>query len=190
MRLLYHVSENFEVKDHGKKMMASIDILIEEFSVQRLTQFMIQKISSFKPDEENYNYLFEDKAYIADNFEDILKVGEAELNDSEDLIFITAKSVNSLTQGSVKRKQCEIAKKILRQTDTDASIFVFYDDEGNFRFSFIQTNYIGSNRDYTTFRSYTYYVSKSNSNKAFKTRINCCSFQSLDEILDAFSVET
>jgi len=59
----------------------------------------------------------------------------------------------------------------------------------SFRFSFIRTNYIGSKRDFTAFKRYTYFVSPEQTNKTFVTRISKCDFTSADSIQEAFSVE-
>lgn len=56
-----------------------IDNLIIEFSVEQLRQFFRKKISNFKPKDENYDFLFEDKKEISDNFTDITNIGEAVL---------------------------------------------------------------------------------------------------------------
>ena len=71
----------------------------------------------------------------------------------------------------------------------DASLFVFYDDEGNFRFSFVKANYLGTKRDFTDFKRYTYFITPSQTNKTFITQVGGCNFNSLDEIIQAFSVE-
>ena len=126
--------------------MATLNNLITGFSVDKLKQFFRQKISTFKPDEGNYEYLFEDNETITDNYEDIIKIGEADLTNSDDLIAITAKTLAPLTNRTGKKRQFEIAKKILKEENKDAAFFIFYDDNGNFRFSLIRANFLGDRK--------------------------------------------
>lgn len=163
-----------------------IDNLIFNFSQKNLVQYLRSKISTFKPEEEDLSHLFEDEVF--EKYESIEKIGEANLN-GDDLLVILSKTTDSLTEKSGKKNQYEIAKKVLKEESKDASIFVFYDDEGNFRFSLVNANYLGTKRNYSDFKRYTYFVDKNKSNKTFKNQVGECSFSSLDEIIKAFSVE-
>ncbi|MCF6168005.1 MAG: N-6 DNA methylase [Lutibacter sp.] len=147
---------------------------------------MRSKIPTFKPANEDLSYLFADEVF--EKYESIEKIGEASIN-GDDLIVIASKTSDPLTEKSGKKKQYEIAKKILKEEVKDASLFVFYDDDGNFRFSFVNANYLGTKRTYTDFKRYTYFVNKDKLNKTFKSQVGDCSFSSLDEIINAFSVE-
>ncbi|MBI9039508.1 MAG: hypothetical protein JEY97_15365, partial [Bacteroidales bacterium] len=163
--------------------------LIADFSIERLEQFFRQKINTFKPLEEDCEYLFDDNISKINNFEDIKKIGEADLLNSSDLIVIAAKTIKQLTDRTGKKKQFEIAKKILKEENKDAAFFIFYDENANFRFSFIRTNFLGVKRDYTDFKRYTYFVSHEFTNKTFKSQIFKCDFNNLESIQEAFSVE-
>jgi len=77
----------------------------------------------------------------------------------------------------------------LKSDFKDGAIFIFYDALGNFRFSFIRRNYDDDSGKYTPHKRYTYFVDPSKKNTTFKRRIDGCSFDSLDEIQKAFSVE-
>ena len=169
--------------------MDTLNNLIADFSVDRLQQFFRQKISTFKPEEEDYEYLFEDNHNIIDNYENIVKIGEAYLTNSDDLLVITAKTLSPLTNKTGKKRQFEIAKKILKEENKDAAFFIFYGDSGNFRFSLIRGNFLGAKRDFTDFKRYTYFVSHELTNKTFKNQISKADFNDLDSIQEAFSVE-
>jgi len=166
-----------------------LDNLIADFSVDNLKQFFRQRISSFKPDEEDYEYLFEDKEDITDNYKNIVKIGKADLTNSDDLLVITTKTLAPLTDKTGKKKQFEIARKILKEENKDAAFFIFYDDNGNFRFSLIRANFLGAKKDFTDFKRYTYFVSRELTNKTFKSQISKADFNDLDSIQEAFSVE-
>lgn len=166
--------------------MSKINTLINNFSTNNLISFLRDSISSFKPDEEDLDHLFPEDIY--DKYESIVKIGEAEI-DKDDLIVIASKTTEPLTERTGKKNQYEIAKTILKHEVKDASLFVFYDDEGNFRFSFVKANYLGTKRDFTDFKRYTYFVTPSQTNKTFIKQVGGCNFNSLDEIIQAFNVE-
>jgi len=166
--------------------MSKINTIIEDFSTTNLIAFLRTAIPSFKPDDDELDHLFQED--IFDKYESIVKIGEAKI-DKDDLIVIASKTNEPLTERSGKRKQYEIAKTILKHEVKDAAIFVFYDDEGNFRFSFVKANYLGTKRDFTDFKRYTYFVSRKTNNLTFRRRMELCQFESLDEIQKVFSVE-
>ncbi|TXD56117.1 hypothetical protein ES044_17380 [Polaribacter sp. IC066] len=166
--------------------MSKINSLIEDFSTTNLIAFLRASIPSFKPDDDELDHLFQEDVY--DKYESIIKIGEAEI-DKDELIVIASKTNEPLTERTGKKNQYEIAKTILKHEVKDASLFIFYDDEGNFRFSFVKANYLGTKRNFTDFKRYTYFVTPSQTNKTFIKQIGGCNFNSLDEIIQAFSVE-
>lgn len=166
--------------------MSKLNTIIEDFSTTNLIAFLRTAIPSFKPDDDELDHLFQED--IFDKYESIVKIGEAKI-DKDDLIVIASKTNEPLTERTGKKNQYEIAKTILKHEVKDASLFIFYDDEGNFRFSFVKANYLGTKRDFTDFKRYTYFVTPSQTNKTFIKQVGGCNFNSLDEIIQAFSVE-
>ena len=157
--------------------------IINDFDVNRFTRFFREKNRAFAPRQED---LFH---YDDENFSSGLKLGEIKFTDAEELIICTFKVMKSLTERSGKKAQYEKAKKILKETRFDLGIFIFYDQNGNFRFSLIYANYLGTKRDWSNFRRFTYFVCKEFTNKTFLQRIGKGDFSSLEKIKDAFSVE-
>lgn len=166
--------------------MSQINSLIEHFSTTNLIAFLRASISSFKPDDDDLDHLFPEDIY--DKYESIVKVGEAEI-DKDELIVIASKTNDPLTERTGKKNQYNIAKTVLKHELKDAALFVFYDEDGNFRFSFVRANYLGTKREFTDFKRYTYFVTPSQTNKTFIKQVGGCKFNSLDEIIEAFSVE-
>ena len=166
--------------------MSQLITLIEDFSPSNLISFLRNQINTFKPENDDFDHLFTDD--IFDKYESIIKVGEAQIN-GDDLIVIVSKTTDPLTERSGKKKQYEIAKNVLKHEDKDAALFVFYDENGNFRFSFVKANYLGTKRDFTDFKRFTYFVTPNQTNKTFIKQIGGCSFNTLDDIKEAFSVE-
>ena len=91
--------------------MSIIISLINNFSNKNLIAFLRDKLPSFKPDDENLDYLFQED--IFDKYEFIEKVGEATIN-KDDVIIIASKTTEPLTERTGKKNQYEIAKKILK----------------------------------------------------------------------------
>ncbi len=157
--------------------------LIESFSPQNLTTFFREKNRDFKPATEILSAL-EDTQFVQGE-----KLGYIPFNDFENLGIYTLQVNHDLKERSGKKVQYDFAKKILKETDEDAGIFVFYDATGNFRFSLVFANYLGKVRDYSNFRRFTYYVSPQLTNKTFLQRVGEADFNSLETIKEAFSVE-
>ena len=169
------------------KAILLMDKLIQNFSIKSITDFFATKISSFSPNSENLDYILKDADFTL--FSDLQKIGEVEFNNSDELIVFTCKFQGVLSERSSKKRQFEIAKKILKEDFKDGAIFIFYDENDCFRFSFIRKNYGNKEQKFTNWKRYTYFVDPVRTNKTFKNRINGCNFSSLEEIQEAFSVE-
>jgi len=161
--------------------------LIQNFSIKSVTDFFKNKISSFSPNSENLDGILIDNAFV--HFTDLQKIGEVAFNNSDDLIVFTCKFQGILSERSSKKRQFEIAKKVLKEDFKDGAIFIFYDENNCFRFSFIRKNYGNKEQKFTNWKRYTYFVDPARTNKTFKNRINDFNFSSLEDIQEAFSVE-
>lgn len=139
--------------------------IIEDFDTEKFIRFFREKNRAFAPRKEELIY------YNDVNFKNGLKLGKIKLGDAEVLLICAFKVTQPLTERSGKKAQYEKARKILIDTQSDAGIFIFYDSNGNFRFSLIYTNYLGRKRNWNNFRRFTYFVSKEFTNKTFLKRI-------------------
>ena len=104
-------------------------------------------------------------------------------------LFAPSGSINQFLREAAKKISMKRQKRILRETQSDVGIFIFYDEKDNFRFSLIYANYRGTRRNWSSFRRFTYFVSPELTNKTFLQRIGDSDFSSLKEIKEAFSVE-
>ncbi len=132
------------------------------------------------------------RVYNDEQFAEAQRLGEIKFADSDRLIVCTLAVQNPLTERSGKKAQYEKAKRILREQQIYAAgIFIFYDAEGNFRFSLVYPEYTGAKRQWSNFRRFTYFVSSAGdvTNKTFLHRIGDGDFATLDKIKEAFSVE-
>jgi len=159
-----------------------LENIIKDFTIEKLTTFFREKNDQFRHPNQSISQ------YNDGNFTDGKKLEEISYEDGN-LVIWTFFSRNELTERSGKKAQYELGKKILKDNQTDAGIFIFYDESGNFRFSLIYTNYLGSRRDFSTFRRFTYFVSPQLTNKTFLQRIGNGDFSTLAKIKEAFSVE-
>jgi hypothetical protein len=157
--------------------------LIKDFSIEGITLFFRERSSRFAPRRELLD------EYNDDSFKGGIKLGEIKFDETEELIVCAFSCENSLSERSGKKVQYEKAKKILKDRVSDAGIFIFYDTGGNFRFSLVYTNYLGTKKDWSTFKRFTYFVSKEFTNKTFLQRIGEADFSTLEKIQEAFSVE-
>ncbi|WKZ69976.1 MAG: TaqI-like C-terminal specificity domain-containing protein [Melioribacteraceae bacterium] len=162
-----------------------LSALIEDFSTENLTNLFRRKTTAYRQlDEEAANH-------NNDIFSDALLLGEIKLENDDELIIYTFKTNKTLTERSGKKAQYDLAKKILKQEQRyTAGFFIFYDDNNNFRFSLVydipQPN---GKREWSSFKRFTYYVSKDQTNKTFLYRLDAADFSSLEKIKEAFSVE-
>ena len=158
--------------------------IIENFSVESIKNYFWNKLSDFKQEEEDFSEILKEN----EAFSDLEKLGEVELSDGKDILFFACKSEKDLSERSGKKIQYDIAKCLMQQEMKDSAIAIFYDDKGDFRFSFIRRNY-GGDEKFSSWKRYSYFVSKNQTNKTFLDRIKNADFSSLKKIQEAFSVE-
>ncbi|WP_447637726.1 Eco57I restriction-modification methylase domain-containing protein [Flavobacterium microcysteis] len=165
-----------------------MDKLIQTFSIKTLADFFKKAISSFKIETEDINHYIEDKDFS--QFSELARIGNVSFKNSDELIVFACKYNGILSERSSKKKQFEIAKLVLKEDFKDGAIFVFYDDLGKFRFSFIRRNWDGkADKKYSPWKRFTYFITPEDTNKTFRQRIGNCTFKDLDSIQEAFSVE-
>jgi len=163
----------------AKEILQSI---INDFDILKFENFFREKNNKLKFPNENLHI------NASDDFSDGKKIAEAQFEDGE-FIICSLLVKKELTERSGKKSQYEIGKRILKQQQADAGIFIFYDSKGDFRFSLIYTNYLGKRRDWSNFKRFTYFVSKDQTNKTFLKQIGDSDLSSIEKIKEAFSVE-
>jgi REP element-mobilizing transposase RayT len=103
-----------------------------------------------------------------------------------------------LRERSSRVKQFKFAKKVLDASMSNASpdveglisqgLFVFYDDQGNFRLSLVYGKPEGTKLVWSAVRRQSFYVEAGDGNKTFRDRVEL-PWTSFDKLKDAFSVE-
>lgn len=161
-----------------------MDNLINHFSVKTAKDFFFKKFDTFSEDSEDYSDLLKDE-----RFSNLEKIGEASFDNGDDMLIFTCKSLALLTDRSSKKSQYEIAKLMMNNERKDSAIAIFYDAIGNFRFSLIRRNHGNKEQKFSPYKRFTYFVTKEQTNKTFRIRIDSADFSSLDKIQEAFNVD-
>lgn len=161
--------------------------LISCISKERLHSFFARFCDDFREYEQDESYLLKDGER---NFiDEIYSLGWIEFTNIERVIICIAEIKKSLSATTGKRIQYDISRNILKNKGADGGIFVFYDENGRFRFSFVRRYSTGTKSQYTTFKRYSFFVDPRLPNKTFKQQINKNCFLSLDKLQEAFSIE-
>lgn len=162
-----------------------LESIIDEYSVEKFGRFFREKSHHFAPRQETYS------RYNDDNFTNGNKIGEINFSEIDNLLICAFEVTKALSERSGKKSQYDIAKSILKSTENQkysAGIFIFYDQTGNFRFSLVYPESIGTRRQWNNFRRFTYFVSPEFTNKTFLKQIGVKEFSRLDDIKAAFSI--
>jgi len=124
-----------------------------------------------------------------DKYKSCNQLGQIVTSDDEKVLIAEVPVSESLSERSSRKKQFDIGKKLLAEQPTySAVIFLFHSPEGNFRCSLIYPKFLGTRREYNSFRRYTFYVNKDHSNKTFRNQLTSADWSTLGGIKDSFSV--
>ena len=161
-----------------------LENIINDFNLNLFEEFFRQKNDNYEPVEHELSQ-FDNELFC-----NVKQLGQMQCGNIDVAVF-SCRVEKNLTERSSKKAQYVLGKKILRQLSRYAGgFFIFYDANCNFRFSFIYSLPRADGRqDWSNFRRYTYYVSKDQTNKTFKQQMVAGDFNSIDSIIDAFSVE-
>ena len=164
--------------------MDKLSTLAKDFSLDNLESYLLDKeftvdvspVYDIQDIEEKYNV------------SDIKEIGYIRLKQEADLVVFAIK-IDNLTERTSKKKQFDIAKRLLEKYQKFYGLFVFYDDSKNFRLSFVFKTTHGTKAKYSHYKRFTFYVSPNLPNKTFIIQLKDCDFTDLNSIKQAFSVE-
>jgi adenine-specific DNA-methyltransferase len=170
--------------------MGGLEELVRNFSLKNLEIFLQNK--NFVVDIKDYGDT-EDIKKEYEGVQDVKEVGYIYLKDKEDELIVFAIKIDNLTERTSKKKQFNIAKKLLEKYQRFYGLFIFYDeekDEGKkFRFSFVFKTTYGTKAEYSHYKRFTFFVSPDRPNKTFINQLKDCDFSNFGSIKEAFSVE-
>ncbi len=158
---------------------------IRDITTENLIAFFRLANEDYKPREESFDHYLDDDLPITD----LKQIGQIDFPEERQLVLILGYVTEDITIRSGKKRQYDLAVKILKKELLDAGIFIFIDDSGNFRFSLVVSQFIGKKRTFTNYRRYTYFVDPETYNRTFIDQIGLADFSSIEGTLDAFSVE-
>ena len=157
--------------------------LINEFSPASLVE--VFKSHEFFRIQGSLLASFNDK-----QFTEFIQLGDFDLEDNTNIVVVCARSLTSLNERASRKTQYDASKKILKNFNkARAGLFVYYDSKGDFRMSLIYADYVGIKVNYSTFRRFTYFVSKGQKNVTFLQQVASLSFTNFKELKELFSVE-
>jgi adenine-specific DNA-methyltransferase len=159
--------------------------LAKNFSYEALEDFLFRKNFTIKPEKKFY---LGDKPIDEYGIKKLQLFATKEIKQ-EPLHVYTLELATNLTDRSSKKRQFDIAKKLLLHDKINIGLFVFHDNLGNFRFSLVYKETFGTKADYSYYKRYTFYVSPNLSNKTFIFQVGKCDFETFESIKSAFSVE-
>ncbi len=160
--------------------------LAENFSIETLAEVLKHKFkgSNLEPIKKRL-YSYEDE-----KFEEIQELLKVKLKDNNLLKAYAIKTGGELSERSSKRRQFDLAKKILSsEVGLDAGLFAFYDDNGNFRLSLVYKIYRIGKTEFSHYKRYTYFVEKGKPYRTFLKALREGDFSSLNGIISAFSTQ-
>ncbi len=160
--------------------------LAENFSIETLAEVLEYKFkgSNLEPIKRRL-YDYEDE-----KFEEIQELLKVKLKDNNLLKAYAIKTGGELSERSSKRRQFDLAKKILSsEVGLDAGLFAFYDDNGNFRLSLVYKIYRVGKTEFSHYKRYTYFVEKGKPYRTFLKALREGDFSSLNGIISAFSTQ-
>jgi adenine-specific DNA-methyltransferase len=127
--------------------------------------------------------------YNDDTFTDVLQLGLLEFTDGNEVSVHLVKSLKPLTERSFRRKQFEKAVFILKEINTQAGLFIFYDNQHAFRFSLVYPIYKGVKREYSSFRRFSFYIREGIAYHTYEKQIGLAILNSIHDIKQAFALE-
>jgi len=164
--------------------MDKLSTLAKDFSIKNLESYLLDKGFTVYTEPAYYIQDIEEKY----NISDIKEIGYIRLKQEANLVVFAIK-IENLTERTSKKKQFNIAKKLLEKNQKFYGLFVFYDDNKNFRLSFVFKTTHGTKAKYSHYKRFTFYVSPNLSNKTFINQLEKCDFTDLDSIKQAFSTQ-
>ena len=164
--------------------MEKLRTLAENFSLDNLKTYLIDNGFSVEIKDVFDTEDIEERYKISD----IKEIGSIRLKQEADLLVFATK-IENLTERTSKKRQFDIAKRILEKYRKFYGLFIFYDEGKRFRFSFVFKTAYGTKAQYSHYKRFTFFVSPERTNKTFINQLRYCDFTDLDSIKEAFSVE-
>lgn len=158
-------------------------VLPETFSVENWVDYFEMASKVFTEQKTQLS------RYNDDDFTDINTLGALDFEDASTCKIYLVQVKRALSERASRRKQFDKATEIIKQENTQAGLFVFYDSANCFRLSLVYPIYKGIKRSFSNFKRHSFYVSDSLPNKTYQLQLGKYELNSMAELKDAFSVD-
>ncbi len=162
-----------------------INALVENYGSQGLTNLLRCIAPTFRPAQDDLGRILRED----DPFIEARRLGQIELDTATSVLVAEVQVEGELAARTSRRRQYDLAKRILKEERHNAAIFAFYDANGRFRLSLVTVTYHGTRRQFSTYRRYTFFVAPGLPNKTFVQQFRKADFSTLEGILETFSLE-
>ena len=129
------------------------------------------------------------RLYQDDVFVDIVDLGLLEFPDGNKISVHIARTDKPIDERSYRKKQYDKSVEILKDNNTQAGLFVFYDKYFSFRFSLVYPVYSGTKRTYSSYRRYSFYVQQGKPYHTYEQQLLFTRLDSLASVKEAFALE-
>jgi len=127
--------------------------------------------------------------YCDSDFPLVSTLGKLAFDDGTICDILMIQVSRSLTERASRRKQFDKATDIIKQENTQAGLFIFYDEFHSFRLSLVYPVYKGTRRAFSNYRRHSFYVSGDLPNKTYLLQLNKHKLNSIGDLKDIFSVD-
>lgn len=162
-----------------------IEELINSFSEEAFLYFLEEKKGDLHAIWEELKPTEEEKQ----SFGRILFLAEGRLEDEKKFGALCIEVKGELSHKSGRKRQFELARRLLIEKDLDVGLFAFYDENRNFRLSLVYALYEGIKRSFSTFKRYTYFVERGKGYYTLRKALLELELKDLQSLQRAFSTE-
>lgn len=161
----------------------TIENLIAQYNNENLISFFHARSREFA----RRNHTFQNLA--DENFGSPVYIGDITLLSDSNLAIWSIPVKSDLSKRQGKRSQYDFSINLLKINNAFHGLFVYHDEAGNFRFSYVYRIPEGTRTRGSDYKRFTFYVSPTLTNKTFIQRFIDETFDDHTSIMNAFSVE-
>ena len=103
-----------------------------------------------------------------DHFTSVLRLGVFEFPQNEAVNVFILMSQRTMNERFNRKRQYDKSVSILKDTSSQAGLFIFYDTDFSFRFSFVYPIYQYTKRKFSTYKRFSYYLWRTQATQAHR----------------------
>jgi len=172
----------------SKQSREELKEITTDFTLERLADFFKSKNRYFEQVEKVLPEYCDDYTKECEQFGEI-KFENKQGRIKDAVTFFLIKISANVQESLGKKKQFDLARKILKGEACDHGIFVFIDNAGKLRISLIYSIFQGKTIKRNSYKRSTFFVDPTESNRTFIDQMATGDFTSLQSLKDIFSIE-